>query len=105
MIKLEIKKVLCALSGGVDSSVVATLIHKAIGDQLTCIFVDHGLLRKNEAKEVMEVFTEEFHMNVIHIDAKERFLSKLKGVDDPEKKNGKSSVMNLFTYLMMKLKS
>lgn len=91
------KKVLCALSGGVDSSVVATLIHKAIGDQLTCIFVDHGLLRKNEAKEVMEVFTEEFHMNVIHIDAKERFLSKLKGVDDPEKK--RKIIGNEFIYV------
>src|SRR5690606_9681565 len=59
------KKVLCALSGGVDSSVVAVLIHKAIGDQLTCMFVDHGLLRKGEAESVMETFAEKFHMNVI----------------------------------------
>lgn len=80
------RKVLCALSGGVDSSVVAALIHKAIGDQLTCIFVDHGLLRKNEAKEVMESLADDFHMNIIQIDAAERFLSKLAGVEDPEKK-------------------
>lgn len=74
------KKVLCALSGGVDSSVVAVLIHKAIGDQLTCIFVDHGLLRKGEAESVMKTFTEGFHMNVIKVDAKERFMSKLLSV-------------------------
>lgn len=80
------KKVLCALSGGVDSSVVAVLVHKAIGDQLTCMFVDHGLLRKNEAESVMDTFAKKFHMNVIKIDAKERFLNKLKGVTDPEKK-------------------
>ena len=80
------KKVLCALSGGVDSSVVATLIHRAIGDQLTCIFVDHGLLRKNEAEEVMELLAGEFQMNIIKVDAAERFLSKLEGVDDPEQK-------------------
>lgn len=80
------KKVLCALSGGVDSSVVATLIHRAIGDQLTCIFVDHGLLRKNEAEEVMELLAGDFKMNIIKVDAQERFLSKLEGVDDPEQK-------------------
>ncbi|OEG00268.1 glutamine-hydrolyzing GMP synthase [Vulcanibacillus modesticaldus] len=80
------KKVLCALSGGVDSSVVAVLIHKAIGDQLTCMFVDHGLLRKGEAESVMETFANKFKMNVIAINAKERFLSKLEGVSDPERK-------------------
>ncbi|MFT9488028.1 MAG: glutamine-hydrolyzing GMP synthase [Tepidibacillus sp.] len=80
------KKVLCALSGGVDSSVVAVLIHRAIGDQLTCMFVDHGLLRKGEAESVMEVFGEKFNMNVIKIDAKDRFLTKLQGISDPEQK-------------------
>ena len=70
--------VLCALSGGVDSSVVAALIHRAIGDQLTCMFVDHGLLRKGEAESVVETFDGKFNMNFIKIDAQERFLSKLK---------------------------
>jgi GMP synthase (glutamine-hydrolysing) len=84
--KVGAKKVLCALSGGVDSSVVAVLVHKAIGDQLTCMFVDHGLLRKDEAESVMKTFSEGFKMNVVKIDAKDRFLGKLKGVTDPEKK-------------------
>lgn len=91
------QKVLCALSGGVDSSVAATLVHKAIGDQLTCIFVDHGLLRKNEADEVMEVFTEDFHMNIIKVDARDRFLSKLQGVSDPEQK--RKIIGNEFIYV------
>lgn len=91
------KKVLCALSGGVDSSVVAVLIHKAIGDQLTCMFVDHGLLRKGEADSVMKTFSEGFHMNVIKIDAKDRFLGKLKGVSDPEKK--RKIIGNEFIYV------
>jgi len=91
------KQVLCALSGGVDSSVVAVLIHKAIGDQLTCIFVDHGLLRKGEAESVMATFAEGFHMNVIKVDAKERFLSKLEGVSDPEKK--RKIIGNEFIYV------
>ncbi len=91
------KKVLCALSGGVDSSVVAVLIHKAIGDQLTCMFVDHGLLRKNEAESVMKTFREGFNMNVIKIDAKDRFLNKLKGVKDPEQK--RKIIGNEFIYV------
>lgn len=80
------KKVLCALSGGVDSSVAAVLVHRAIGENLTCMFVDHGLLRKNEAELVMETFSDHFHMNVIRIDAKARFLKRLEGVTDPERK-------------------
>ncbi|NLY46276.1 MAG: glutamine-hydrolyzing GMP synthase [Tissierella sp.] len=84
--KLGNKKALCALSGGVDSSVAAVLVHKAIGDNLTCVFVDHGLLRKNEREEVEKVFRDEFHMNLIVVDAEERFLDKLKGVTDPEEK-------------------
>ncbi|AFH59639.1 glutamine-hydrolyzing GMP synthase [Paenibacillus caseinilyticus] len=80
------QKVLCALSGGVDSSVVAMLIHKAIGDQLTCMFIDHGLLRKDEAESVMDTFVGKFDMKVVKIDARERFLGKLAGVDDPEQK-------------------
>lgn len=95
--KVGDRKVLCALSGGVDSSVVAALIHKAIGDQLTCIFVDHGLLRKNEADDVMKLFAEDFHMNIIKVDAEERFLSKLKGVSDPEKK--RKIIGNEFIYV------
>lgn len=91
------KQVLCALSGGVDSSVVAVLIHKAIGDQLTCMFIDHGLLRKGEAESVMETFSEGFHMKVIKIDAKERFLGKLKGVSDPEQK--RKIIGNEFIYV------
>ncbi|MEC3557382.1 glutamine-hydrolyzing GMP synthase, partial [Bacillus thuringiensis] len=69
------QKVLCALSGGVDSSVVAMLIHRAIGDQLTCMFIDHGLLRKGEAESVMETFVGKFDMKVVKIDAQERFMS------------------------------
>ncbi|MGL5042555.1 MAG: glutamine-hydrolyzing GMP synthase [Culicoidibacterales bacterium] len=78
--------VLCALSGGVDSSVVAALIHRAIGDQLTCMFVDHGLLRKNEGDAVMDMLQEKFKMNILRIDAKSRFLEALAGVSDPERK-------------------
>ena len=84
--KVGNKKALCALSGGVDSSVAAVLVHKAIGDNLTCVFVDHGLLRKNERHEVENVFRDEFHMNLIVVDAEKRFLEKLKGVTDPEQK-------------------
>ncbi len=79
-------KVLLGLSGGVDSSVVAALIHKAIGKQLTCVFVDHGLLRKNEREAVQEIFARNFDMNLVCVDAADRFLGKLKGVAEPEKK-------------------
>ena len=78
--------VLLGLSGGVDSSVVAALLNKAIGDQLTCIFVDNGLLRLNEGDQVMEVFSNHMSLNVIRVDAEEIFLEKLRGVQDPEEK-------------------
>lgn len=78
--------VVCALSGGVDSSVAALLVHKAIGKQLTCIFVDHGLLRKGEAESVERIFRDQFDMKLIAVDARERFLSLLAGVTDPEQK-------------------
>lgn len=80
------QKVVCALSGGVDSSVAAVLVHKAIGKNLYCIFVDHGLLRKGEVDEVMSIFKDQFDMNVIKVDAKDRFLEALRGVTDPEEK-------------------
>ncbi|MBT5185810.1 MAG: glutamine-hydrolyzing GMP synthase [Kordiimonadaceae bacterium] len=79
-------KVICGLSGGVDSSVVAVLLHEAIGDQLTCVFVDHGLMRANEADEVVTLFREHYHINLIHKDVADLFLGELAGVDDPEKK-------------------
>lgn len=91
------RKVLCALSGGVDSSVVAALIHRAIGDQLTCIFVDHGLLRKGEVESVVDTFSNQFHMNFIKVDARKRFLDKLKGVTDPEQK--RKIIGNEFIYV------
>ena len=84
--KIGDKKALCALSGGVDSSVAAVLLSKAIGKNLTCIFVDHGLLRKNEGDEVEKIFTENYDLNFIRVNAKDRFLEKLAGVTDPEKK-------------------
>jgi GMP synthase (glutamine-hydrolysing) len=80
------ERVLCALSGGVDSAVAALLVHKAIGDQLTCVFVDHGLLRENEAEQVVETFGGHFHVPLVHVQAQERFLSRLQGIDDPEEK-------------------
>ncbi len=80
------EKIICGLSGGVDSSVAAVLVHKALGDQLTCVFVDHGLLRANEAEEVVETFGRHMEMNLIHVDARERFLKRLEGVTDPEVK-------------------
>lgn len=79
-------EVILGLSGGVDSSVVAALLHKAIGDQLTCVFVDHGLLRLNEGKQVMEMFAENMGVNVVKVDAEDIFLSRLAGVSDPEEK-------------------
>lgn len=84
--KVGNKKLICALSGGVDSSVAAVMVHKAVGKQLTCIFVDHGLLRKDEGDTVEKIFKEQFDMNLIRVNAQERFLGKLKGVSDPEKK-------------------
>ncbi|GAB4232913.1 MAG: glutamine-hydrolyzing GMP synthase [Methyloligellaceae bacterium] len=79
-------KVICGLSGGVDSAVAAVLIHEAIGDQLTCIFVDHGLMRLNEAEEVVSLFRGTYNIPLVHVDASERFLAALEGVSDPERK-------------------
>ena len=80
------KRVICALSGGVDSSVAALLIHEAVGDQLTCILVDHGLMRKNEAADVVAMFKEHYNLHLIHVDAIDRFVGELEGVSDPETK-------------------
>lgn len=80
------RRVLCALSGGVDSSVAAVLVHKAVGEQLTCIFVDHGFMRKDEAKQVKKIFSEQFQLDLVFVEAQDRFLAKLAGVSDPEVK-------------------
>ena len=85
-VKLEGKKVLLALSGGVDSSVCAALLHRACPDGLICVFVDHGFMRKNEGKEIENVFKNQFNINLISVDAEQRFLSKLQGITDPETK-------------------
>jgi GMP synthase (glutamine-hydrolysing) len=79
-------KVVCALSGGVDSAVTAAIIHRAVGDQLTCIFMDHGFLRKGEGEQVVRTFGENFHANLVHVQAQDRFLDRLRGVIDPEEK-------------------
>ena len=80
------ERVICGLSGGVDSAVAALLVYKAVGDQLTCVFVDHGLMRENEAEQVVETFGGHFHVPLVHVQAEERFLTKLAGVSDPETK-------------------
>ena len=84
--KVGDKKVLCGLSGGVDSSVAATMVHQAIGDQLVCVYVDNGLMRKGETESLIETFKNQMHMNLIISDSKERFLNKLAGVSEPEQK-------------------
>ncbi|RAG61854.1 GMP synthase (glutamine-hydrolyzing), partial [Burkholderia multivorans] len=80
------KQVICALSGGVDSSVAAALVHKAIGDQLTCVFVDHGLLREGEREQVENDYVDSIGVRLVTVDARERFLTQLAGVTDPEEK-------------------
>lgn len=80
------QRIICGLSGGVDSSVAAVLVHKAVGDQLTCVFVDHGLLRAGEAEQVEDTFRRHFKINLIHVKAQDRFLAQLAGVTDPERK-------------------
>lgn len=84
--KVGKNKVICALSGGVDSSVAAVLVHRAIGEQLTCVFVDHGFMRLGEAKQVVETFKNKFNMKLVHIDASKHFMELLEGVTEPEKK-------------------
>lgn len=90
-------RVLCGLSGGVDSSVVAALLHRAIGDQLTCVFVNNGLLRKGEAEQVITVFRDAFHIDLRYVDASERFLEKLRDISDPERK--RKIIGNEFVYV------
>ena len=80
------ERVICGLSGGVDSAVAALLVYKAVGDQLTCVFVDHGLLRENEAEQVVETFGGHFHVPLVHVEAQDRFLGRLAGITEPEEK-------------------
>ena len=94
------KRVICGLSGGVDSSVAAVLIHEAIGDQLTCVFVDHGLLRKNEAEEVVTMFRDHYNIPLIHADEADLFLGALEGVSDPEEK--RKTIGRLFIDVFQK---
>ena len=94
------KRVICGLSGGVDSSVAAVLIHEAIGDQLTCVFVDHGLLRQNEAEDVVGMFRDNYNIPLIHADESELFLNELAGVSDPEKK--RKTIGRLFIDVFQK---
>ncbi|PWE30359.1 GMP synthase (glutamine-hydrolyzing) [Pararhodobacter marinus] len=94
------KKVICALSGGVDSSVTGILLHEAIGDQLTCVFVDHGLLRLGEAEQVVQMFRENYNLNLIHADESELFLGALEGVTDPEVK--RKTIGKLFIDVFQK---
>lgn len=94
------KKVICALSGGVDSSVTGILLHEAIGDQLTCVFVDHGLLRLNEAEQVVQMFRENYNLNLIHADESDLFLGELEGVSDPEVK--RKTIGKLFIDVFQK---
>lgn len=84
--KVGDEQVICGLSGGVDSAVTALLVHKAVGDKLTCIFVDHGFMRLNEAKEVVDTFRSRFNINLVHVDASKRFLKLLEGIEEPEQK-------------------
>ncbi|MDQ7815485.1 MAG: glutamine-hydrolyzing GMP synthase [Melioribacteraceae bacterium] len=84
--KVRSKKAICALSGGVDSSVAAVLMHKALGDNLVCIHVDTGLMRKNESEKIIKMFSENFNLQIIHVDATDLFLTRLSGISDPEKK-------------------
>jgi GMP synthase (glutamine-hydrolysing) len=93
-------KVICGLSGGVDSSVAAVLIHEAIGDQLTCVFVDHGLLRQNEAEEVVTMFRDHYNIPLIHADESDLFLGALEGVSDPEEK--RKTIGRLFIDVFQK---